>query len=91
MQRRCSADFDLWFLTPFPRRGINAPKNGQAFGTKARENLAAKVFRKTVRIEVIDVDRYRREVGWLIVRLIVGPIAHAILTQGEKGEQADSP
>jgi micrococcal nuclease len=43
--------------------GIDAPEKGQAFGTKARENLAAKVFRKTVRIEVIDVDRYHREVG----------------------------
>lgn len=43
--------------------GIDAPEKGQAFGTKARENLAGRVFRKTVRIEVIDVDRYRREVG----------------------------
>src|SRR5580704_3204074 len=43
--------------------GIDAPEKGQAFGNKARENLAAKVFRQTVRIEVIDVDRYRREVG----------------------------
>jgi micrococcal nuclease len=44
------------------RRDRRAEK-GQAFGTKARENLAAKVFRQTVRIEVIDVDRYHREVG----------------------------
>src|SRR5262249_5554859 len=36
---------------------------GQPFGTKARENLASKVFRQSVRVEVIDVDRYRREVG----------------------------
>jgi hypothetical protein len=43
--------------------GIDAPEKGQAFGTKARENLAAKVFGKIVRIEVVDVDRYRREVG----------------------------
>jgi endonuclease YncB( thermonuclease family) len=43
--------------------GIDAPEKGQAFGTKARENLAEKVFRKNVRVEVIDVDRYRREVG----------------------------
>jgi len=43
--------------------GIDAPEKGQAFGTKSRENLAAKVFRKIVRIEVIDVDRYHREVG----------------------------
>jgi micrococcal nuclease len=43
--------------------GIDAPEKGQAFGTKARENLAAKVFGQNVRVEVIDVDRYRREVG----------------------------
>ncbi len=42
---------------------IDAPEKGQAFGTKARENLAAKVFKQTVRIEVIDIDRYKREVG----------------------------
>ena len=43
--------------------GIDAPEKGQPFGTKARENLAAKVFKQPVRVEVIDVDRYKREVG----------------------------
>jgi endonuclease YncB( thermonuclease family) len=43
--------------------GIDAPKQGQAFGTKTRENLAAKVFGKAVHVEGVDVDRYRREVG----------------------------
>jgi endonuclease YncB( thermonuclease family) len=43
--------------------GIDAPEKGQPFGTKAREALAGKVFGQTVRVEVIDVDRYRREVG----------------------------
>ena len=38
-------------------------EKGQPFGTKAREALAGKVFGQAVRIEVIDVDRYRREVG----------------------------
>jgi endonuclease YncB( thermonuclease family) len=42
---------------------IDAPEKGQAFGTKARENLAGKVFRQNVRVEVVDVDRYHREVG----------------------------
>lgn len=32
-------------------------------GTKARENLAGKVFKQEVRVEVIDADRYHREVG----------------------------
>jgi endonuclease YncB( thermonuclease family) len=43
--------------------GIDAPEKGQPFGTKARENLAGKVFKQEVRVEVIDVDRYHREVG----------------------------
>ncbi len=43
--------------------GIDAPEKGQPFGTKAREALAGKVFGQPVRIEVIDVDRYHREVG----------------------------
>ncbi len=43
--------------------GIDAPEKAQPFGTKAREQLAGKVFKQTVRVEVIDVDRYHREVG----------------------------
>jgi endonuclease YncB( thermonuclease family) len=43
--------------------GIDAPEKGQPFGTKARENLADKVFGQPVRVEVIDVDRYKRDVG----------------------------
>jgi endonuclease YncB( thermonuclease family) len=43
--------------------GIDAPEKGQPFGTKARENLAGQVFGQSVRVEVIDVDRYHREVG----------------------------
>jgi endonuclease YncB( thermonuclease family) len=43
--------------------GIDAPEKKQPFGTEAREALADKVFGQVVRVEVIDVDRYRREVG----------------------------
>lgn len=43
--------------------GIDAPEEGQPFGSKSREALADKVFGPTVRVEVIDVDRYHREVG----------------------------
>src|ERR1700728_4032432 len=43
--------------------GIDAPEKGQAFGNKAREALGDKVFQQSVRIEVIDIDRYHREVG----------------------------
>jgi endonuclease YncB( thermonuclease family) len=42
---------------------IDAPEKGQPFGTKARENLGSKVFGKAVRVEVVDVDAYHREVG----------------------------
>jgi micrococcal nuclease len=43
--------------------GIDAPEKGQPFGTKSRENLAVKVFGQVVRVELFDVDRYKREVG----------------------------
>jgi endonuclease YncB( thermonuclease family) len=43
--------------------GIDAPESKQPFGAKSRENLAGKVFGKVVRVDVIDVDRYRRQVG----------------------------
>ena len=45
--------------------GIDAPEHGQAFGTKARENLAGKVFDKVVRVDVVDRDQYGRSVGRL--------------------------
>jgi endonuclease YncB( thermonuclease family) len=45
--------------------GIDAPERKQAFGTKAREALAAKVFGKAVRVELIDTDRNKRKVGRL--------------------------
>jgi endonuclease YncB( thermonuclease family) len=43
--------------------GIDAPELAQAFGTKARDALAEKVSGKVVRVEVIDIDRYKQEVG----------------------------
>jgi endonuclease YncB( thermonuclease family) len=43
--------------------GIDAPERKQPFGTKSREALADKVFGRDIRVEVIDVDRYHREVG----------------------------
>jgi endonuclease YncB( thermonuclease family) len=47
--------------------GIDMPEKKQAFGTKAREALAAKVFGKEVDVIVIDEDRYGREVGYVYV------------------------
>jgi len=43
--------------------GIDAPERKQAFGNKARHALGDMVFGKVVRVDVIDVDRYKREVG----------------------------
>jgi len=43
--------------------GIDALEKAQAFGTQARNALAAKVFRRGVRVEVTNTDRYGREVG----------------------------
>lgn len=60
--------------------GIDAPERGQAFGTRSRENLAALCFGKPVRVEVVDVDRYRREVG----RVYCGPVL-ANLAQVQAG------
>jgi micrococcal nuclease len=44
--------------------GIDAPDKGQPFATKARENLAGKVFGRTVRVEgTLDYYWSRRLVG----------------------------
>src|ERR1700722_14545496 len=45
--------------------GIDAPALAQPFGKKAREVLFAKVFRKTVEIDIVMVDRDHREVGYV--------------------------
>jgi micrococcal nuclease len=58
--------------------GIDAPELAQAFGTKAREGLAEKVSGKVVRVEVIDIDRYKQEVGrmYLAERFINRELVH---------------
>jgi endonuclease YncB( thermonuclease family) len=43
--------------------GIDAPEKSQAFGSRSKQNLADKVFGKMVRVDVVDIDRYGREVG----------------------------
>ncbi len=43
--------------------GIDAPEKGQAHGRQSKESLADKVYGETVRVDVVDVDRYGREVG----------------------------
>jgi endonuclease YncB( thermonuclease family) len=43
--------------------GIDSPEKGQAYGTKARQALADKIFGQTVRVEWKKRDRYNRIIG----------------------------
>jgi micrococcal nuclease len=43
--------------------GIDAPESKQPFGNVAKKALADLVFGKEVDVEVVDKDRYGREVG----------------------------
>lgn len=47
--------------------GIDAPEKAQAFGNVSRQHLAQLVFQKRVTIEFEKFDRYRREVGKVLV------------------------
>jgi len=42
-------------------------KHGQPFGRESRKHLASQVLNKNVRLEILAIDRYRREVAivWL--------------------------
>jgi endonuclease YncB( thermonuclease family) len=48
--------------------GIDAPEKAQPFGNQSKKNLSGKVFGATVRVDVVDVDRYGREVGRVYLR-----------------------
>lgn len=47
--------------------GIDAPEKAQAFGKVSRQHLAQLVFQKRVTVEFEKLDRYRREVGKIMV------------------------
>ena len=47
--------------------GIDCPESGQGFGKKAKQFTSGMVFRKIVRIEPVDRDRYGRTVAWVYV------------------------
>ena len=42
---------------------IDTPERGQPFGDRARQALSDLTFRKAVRVDVRDTDRYGRKVG----------------------------
>lgn len=46
---------------------IDAPEKVQPFGTRAKQVLSDKLYRQQVRVEVLEQDRYGRNVGriWL--------------------------
>jgi len=46
-----------------PPHQIDTPERHQPYGTRARQELAALVFDRAVRVEVEEVDRYGRTVG----------------------------
>lgn len=48
-------------------RGIDAPEKRQPFGMDAQENLKELIGRKTIRLEVRDIDRYGRVVAYAFV------------------------
>jgi len=42
---------------------IDTPESGQPYGNRAKQALSQLVFRKDVRVEIQDIDRYGRTVG----------------------------
>jgi hypothetical protein len=44
-------------------QGIDSPENGQAFATEAKDALSSKILGQMVRVDVVELDRSRREVG----------------------------
>jgi endonuclease YncB( thermonuclease family) len=47
--------------------GIDAPERKQPFGQRAKEQLSDLVFGKTVQVETEKVDRYRRQIGKVLI------------------------
>ena len=42
--------------------GIDAPEMKQDFGKKSKENLTKMIEKQTVRVELVDIDRYGRAI-----------------------------
>ena len=47
--------------------GVHCPEKRQAFGAKAKQAASEVVFGKTVTVEVVDYDRYKRTVGDVVL------------------------
>lgn len=48
-------------------RGIDAPEKRQPFGIDAQESLKELIGRKTVKLDIKDIDRYGRVVAYIFV------------------------
>ena len=62
--------------------GIDAPEYDQAFGTKAKQALASKVFGQQVRVEWVEKDKHDRILGkvmlgnrWINREMVAGGFA----------------
>ncbi|WP_137940357.1 thermonuclease family protein [Chitinivorax sp. B] len=44
---------------------IDAPEKNQAWGQRAKQALSDRVFGQSVRVDVVDRDKYGRSVGWV--------------------------
>jgi endonuclease YncB( thermonuclease family) len=47
--------------------GIDAPEKSQPFGQRSKESLSDLVFNKEVTVETTKLDKYRREIGKVLV------------------------
>ena len=47
--------------------GVDAPEGGQAYGSVCKRTLSNLVFGKTVAVQVVDIDRYKRSVSRVTV------------------------
>lgn len=59
---------------------IDAPEKKQDYGMRSKQSLSDLVFGRTVSVEVVDIDRYGREVG----KIWAGPV-DANLEQVKRG------
>jgi endonuclease YncB( thermonuclease family) len=46
---------------------IDAPEKKQDYGQASKKALSTAVFNKTVTVEVVDTDRYKRKVGKVLM------------------------
>ena len=42
---------------------IDSPEKAQAFGQRSKQHLSDLVYKKEVRVQIVDIDRYKRHVG----------------------------